>query len=129
MAAIETLIFIYLSGVSGFLLGTAICKFPRNLDDLETVLNCSLLWPLSAFHSYNREVQKQALNLHRENVRALFAELHHRERLLQIMSAEAMKQNKEYQELLEKYNELENLSHSPTHKKESAKGKRENEPL
>ena len=130
MSAINTLIYLYLCGVTGFMVGAVIFKFPRNLNDFEEILDCSIIWPLFTFHSYTRRVEQQAQKLHQQNVRSLIAEIQHRERLLQIMTKTASQQNKEYQELLEKYNKIKKPE-LVTQQKESAnpKGKRDNEPL
>ena len=130
MIVIDILIYLYLSGVTGFMCRAAILKFPRNLDEFEEILNWSLVWPLIAVHSYLRRVEHKADKLHQESVKALVAELEHRDRIIKALSEQSLRQNVEYQMLLKKYNNLGKKTDFLTDDKESAhsKGKRKNEP-
>lgn len=106
MFLLEMLFLIYMSGVTGSMIGAAMFAFPKNWNQLDYVVSCSLLWPVYMYHRYNNELERRALMLHELRCKALLAELESRGRLLQAMAKSSTMQHEQYNDILQKYNEL-----------------------
>lgn len=132
MIAFDVLMMLYLSGIIGSIIGVALFRFPQNLNELEAVLTSIFLWPLAAYHQYNRELDRRAFEIHQKLSASLITELESRKRLLTILADNTVIQNEQYQELLKKYNDLRGVETPPTYNGESVlskKGKPSNEPI
>ena len=107
MIALDILMLVYLSGITGSMISAAIFAFPKTLDDLDNRLTISLLWPLLIYHRYTNEINRRAHLLTKKSCRNLISVVEHQERLLALQSEKITIQNEKYRKLKDKYDLLE----------------------
>lgn len=104
MFFIEYLIFIYICGTIGSLIGAAIVHHRKNLSelDLDAIFAATFLWPLSLYHTYNNELNRRAIMLNMELRQHVITQ----NQIIKKMSERAVLQTQSYDELKHAYDAL-----------------------
>ena len=131
MDALNVIVFLYLHGAVGFLIGMMLSERTFKLENVEYLILSTVLWPRAIWSLYVNEIDKQARGRICELQKALDDERYSTQRLINTLAQQHSDLLRKHQSLQLKYKNLEKqiASEKPDNVINYPKSRKDNEPL